>query len=242
MHDGHGHEHGKHEHAEYDDHPGTAAVTSTAAHAVRPVAHTCGGGWLTPAEVRGQVFATVRLREGYEMGEVDTFLDKVEATLNAVLADNQDLRTQLTLAEQAVARAAAHAAQAPQPGGDAGRIVAIAQQAADQAITAAQQEAATIVARARERAEVIAVQALHQGTQMRESLKAQARQLQSLLHELEAGDDAPPAGQGSPPGAMQPATATPHPAARPLIPAQHHGASTRHTPPPGGTGGPSSER
>jgi cell division septum initiation protein DivIVA len=176
------------------------------------------------------------------MGEVDTFLDKVEATLDAVLADNQDLRSQLTLAEQAVARAAAQAAQAPQPGGDAGRIVAIAQQAADQAITAAQQEAATILTRARERAETMVQQALDQGTQMKESLKAQARQLQGLLRELDTGDDAFPASPGSPPGAMEPTAATPHSAGQPLVPAQPYAASTRHTPPSGGTGRPSGER
>ncbi|MGI8330412.1 DivIVA domain-containing protein [Actinomadura scrupuli] len=189
MNDGHGHGHGQPE----QEHPGAAAMTSAVPYAVRRFAHGHGMGWLSPAEVRGQVFTTVRLREGYEMGEVDTFLDKVEATLDAVLADNQDLRSQLSLAEQAVAQAAARAAKAPAPNGDAGRIVAFAQQAADQAIIAAQQEAAGILARARERAEVMVRQSLDQGARMRESLETQARQLQGLLRELDAGDEASPA-------------------------------------------------
>jgi DivIVA domain-containing protein len=204
MHDGHA----KHDH----EHHGRAEGTPEAPYPLRLAPHSCGGGWLTPAEVRSQVFSTVRLREGYEMGQVDTFLDKVEATLGAVLADNQDLRAQLTFAERATARAVAQAAQ---PGGDAGRIVALAQQAADQAITAAQEEAATIVARARERAEAVVQQALDQGAQMRESLQAQARQLQSLLRELDAGDGALPATLPSQPRVVESTAATQHPAKAP---------------------------
>jgi DivIVA domain-containing protein len=227
MHDGHG----KHEH----EHHGAVTVTSEAPYAVRPIPHSCGGGWLSPAEVRGQVFSTVRLREGYEMGEVDTFLDKVEAALGAVLADNQDLRAQLTLAERA-------AAQVAQPGGDAGRIVALAQQAAEQAITAAQQEAAAIVARAHERAEAVVRQARDHGTQMRESLQAQARQLQGLLRELDTHDGALLTTLQSQPGAVEPA-ARAHPDDQPAVPAQPTPeAFNGRMPPPDGTDRRSGER
>jgi DivIVA domain-containing protein len=34
---------------------------------------------LTPDDVRAKRFACTRLREGYDMGEVDDFLDEVEA-------------------------------------------------------------------------------------------------------------------------------------------------------------------
>jgi DivIVA domain-containing protein len=212
MHEGHG----QHDH----EHHGMAEETSQVPYPMRLVSHTCGGGWLTPAQVRGQVFSTVRLREGYEMGEVDTFLDRVEATLGAVLADNQDLRGRLSLAEQAAARAVAQAAQATQPGGDAGRIVALAQQAADQAITAAQEEATAIVARARERAETVVQQALDHGTHMRESLQAQARQLQSLLRELDLHDGALLTTLQSQPGSAESTAARAHPAHPPAVPAQ----------------------
>ncbi|MEO6605667.1 MAG: DivIVA domain-containing protein, partial [Aeromicrobium sp.] len=36
---------------------------------------------LTPEDVRNKRFTPVRLREGYDMGEVDQFLDEVEAEL-----------------------------------------------------------------------------------------------------------------------------------------------------------------
>ncbi|MCW2888868.1 MAG: DivIVA family protein [Streptosporangiaceae bacterium] len=214
-----------------------AEVTSETAYAVRPGSHRWSGGWLSPAEVRNQVFSTVRLREGYEMGAVDTFLDRVESTLGAVLADNQDLRTQLTLAERAVERAAQRAAaHVAQPGGDVARIVALAQQAADQAITAAQEEAATIVARAREHAEAVVQQALDHGTQMRDSLEAQAHQLQVLLGELDARDGALPPPLQPQPGAAESTAASPHPNNPPPAPAQPTPeASNGRTPPPGQT-------
>jgi DivIVA domain-containing protein len=215
---------------------GMAEVTSEAAYAVRTAPQPYGGGWLTAVQVRNQVFSTVRLREGYEMGEVDTFLDQVENTLGAVLADNQDLRTQLTVADRAAAQAtqlnqelraqltlaerAAEraAAQVAHPGGDVARIVALAQQAADQAITAAQAEAATIVARARERAEVVVQEALDHGTHMRESLEAQAGQLQGLLRELDAHDGALLTLLQPQPGAAESTATRPLPADPPLVP------------------------
>ena len=36
---------------------------------------------LTPEDVSNKRFTPVRLREGYDMGEVDQFLDEVEACL-----------------------------------------------------------------------------------------------------------------------------------------------------------------
>ncbi len=43
-------------------------------------------------------FTPVRLREGYDMGEVDEFLDEVETELERLLAENDDLRSKLTAA------------------------------------------------------------------------------------------------------------------------------------------------
>lgn len=50
---------------------------------------------LTPQEVREKQFSTVKMRTGYDMDEVDTFLDSVEASLGALIVDNDDLRAQL---------------------------------------------------------------------------------------------------------------------------------------------------
>jgi len=53
---------------------------------------------LTPEDVRNKRFTPVRLREGYDMGEVDQFLDEVEAELERLTAENNDLRSKLAAA------------------------------------------------------------------------------------------------------------------------------------------------
>ena len=53
---------------------------------------------LTPEDVRNKRFTPVRLREGYDMGEVDQFLDEVEAELERLTQENNDLRTKLAAA------------------------------------------------------------------------------------------------------------------------------------------------
>ncbi|MPZ93673.1 MAG: DivIVA domain-containing protein [Propionibacteriales bacterium] len=54
---------------------------------------------LTPDDVRNKRFTPVRLREGYDMGEVDQFLDEVEATLEAMQKENDELRAKLEAAQ-----------------------------------------------------------------------------------------------------------------------------------------------
>ena len=66
---------------------------------------------LTPEDVSNKRFTPVRLREGYDMGEVDQFLDEVEAELARLTKENQDLRAQLASA---------------QTGGDTGQQPAVA--------------------------------------------------------------------------------------------------------------------
>jgi DivIVA domain-containing protein len=51
---------------------------------------------LTPEDVQKKTFTPVRLREGYDMGEVDQFLDDVEVELSRLLTENVELRSQLT--------------------------------------------------------------------------------------------------------------------------------------------------
>ena len=62
---------------------------------------------LTPEDVSNKRFSPVRLREGYDMGEVDQFLDEVEAELARLVSENADLRAQLTAAGSAPASRAA---------------------------------------------------------------------------------------------------------------------------------------
>nr|MDQ4008949.1 DivIVA domain-containing protein [Actinomycetota bacterium] len=54
---------------------------------------------LTPEDVRSKRFTPVRLREGYDMGEVDQFLDEVEAELERLYQENNDLRSKLEAAQ-----------------------------------------------------------------------------------------------------------------------------------------------
>lgn len=54
---------------------------------------------LTPEDVSNKRFTPVRLREGYDMGEVDQFLDEVEAELARLTRENDDLRTKLGAAQ-----------------------------------------------------------------------------------------------------------------------------------------------
>jgi DivIVA domain-containing protein len=66
---------------------------------------------LTPEDVSNKRFTPVRLREGYDMGEVDQFLDEVEAELARLTRENDDLRAKLSAAQSG----AVDAAPAPMP-------------------------------------------------------------------------------------------------------------------------------
>ena len=54
---------------------------------------------LTPEDVSNKRFTPVRLREGYDTGEVDQFLDEVEAELARLTAENDELRAKLAAAQ-----------------------------------------------------------------------------------------------------------------------------------------------
>jgi DivIVA domain-containing protein len=69
---------------------------------------------LTPEDVSNKRFTAVRLREGYDMGEVDAFLDEVEAELLRLNRENNELRTKLETAQTGAAE------------GQAGRPVPVA--------------------------------------------------------------------------------------------------------------------
>lgn len=70
---------------------------------------------MTPADVHAQQFTTVRMRTGYEMDEVDAFLDAVESEISRLLAENDDLRAQLTQAQSRVLAAEQKAAKMHTP-------------------------------------------------------------------------------------------------------------------------------
>src|SRR5680860_109161 len=53
---------------------------------------------LTPEDVSNKRFTPVRLREGYDMGEVDQFLDQVEAEMARLIKESDELRDKLAAA------------------------------------------------------------------------------------------------------------------------------------------------
>lgn len=69
---------------------------------------------LTPEDVSNKRFTPVRLREGYDMGEVDQFLDEVEAELARLTKENDDLRSKLSAAQTGSAPAPARTPE-PEP-------------------------------------------------------------------------------------------------------------------------------
>ncbi len=70
---------------------------------------------LTPEDVSNKRFTPVRLREGYDMGEVDQFLDEVEAELERLNRENDDLRAKLSAAQRGGSASPAPAVTAPAP-------------------------------------------------------------------------------------------------------------------------------
>ena len=139
---------------------------------------------LTPEDVQDKQFATVRLKEGYDMEEVDDFLDEVQAELERLHRENEELRDKLAAvtrggglvssAESLPARqgegpkpppsaAAAQPAMPPsaaaapsgQPSEAAAKVLALAQRTADELVGDAKTEADRLLSDARQRAEKI---------------------------------------------------------------------------------------
>jgi DivIVA domain-containing protein len=74
---------------------------------------------LTPEDVSNKRFTPVRLREGYDMGEVDQFLDEVEAELSRLTRENDELRARLGASQDGVGTAPATAVPATTSGSTA---------------------------------------------------------------------------------------------------------------------------
>ncbi len=70
---------------------------------------------LTPEDVSNKRFTPVRLREGYDMGEVDQFLDEVEAELARLTNENNDLRSKLSAAQSGAPTSAPMPTPTPEP-------------------------------------------------------------------------------------------------------------------------------
>lgn len=100
---------------------------------------------LTADDVLNKTFSTTKFREGYEIEEVDDFLDLVLGTLRSVYAENDELKAQLAAAQERVGELsrAAEAGADQQAAAAAPEPVAEPEPAPAQAIAPAEPEAAT---------------------------------------------------------------------------------------------------
>jgi len=161
---------------------------------------------LTPADVRNKQFSTTRLRPGYDEEEVDAFLDEVEAALDELIQDNEELRAKLAevlrgkppatlspqadlheMAQEPVRREPERRPEpvmmsSPRPAEDnmdtVARVLALAQQTADQAIADARREADETLGRARREADDILTKARRQSEQITSDARARAESLE----------------------------------------------------------------
>ena len=162
---------------------------------------------LTPADVRNKQFSTTRLRPGYDEEEVDTFLDEVEAELDRLIQENEELRAKLTECMRGKVPALHNSPviepkpdlMAPEPPpmepkqpepammvmppaednmDTAARVLALAQQTADQAIADARREADETLGRARREADEILGKARRQAEQLTSDARARAESLE----------------------------------------------------------------
>ena len=121
---------------------------------------------LTPEDVRNKQFATVRFKEGYDLDEVDKFLDDVEAELLRLAAESDELRAQLArnasppvTAPIAPSAPAAPPAAPVVPASEAAvAMLALAQKTADEHVANAKAEAERLVSAARTQADAAATE------------------------------------------------------------------------------------
>ncbi|MCW2854794.1 MAG: DivIVA family protein [Marmoricola sp.] len=162
---------------------------------------------LTPEDVSNKRFTPVRLREGYDMGEVDQFLDEVEAELDRLTKENDDLRTKLSAAQRGGGEVAAPAApvieKAPEPvvaapapvaaapvqeirvatvadaSSAAAKLLEIATRNADELVDGAKEEADQIVGAARTKAERLEVETKAKTDRLESDARTRAAMLDS---------------------------------------------------------------
>ncbi|HEY0903047.1 MAG TPA: DivIVA domain-containing protein [Marmoricola sp.] len=160
---------------------------------------------LTPEDVSNKRFTPVRLREGYDMGEVDQFLDEVESELERLNKENDDLRTKLASAQRGGGEPSAPAPQvertpeptpAPAPAASApaqeikvttvadassaaARLLEIATRNADEVVTEAKDEADRIVGSARAKAERLESETKSKSDRLESDARTRAAMLDS---------------------------------------------------------------
>lgn len=141
---------------------------------------------LSAAQIEIQDFTTTKLRTGYDMDEVDNFLDDVvrwardmEAALEAEKAESARLRSKLAEANLKAA------VQPEQPAQAAGRVLEAAQKAADEIIREARAEALGIVNQATAEADARKQKVMADTYQAEVRLKELQKEKEALRGHLE---------------------------------------------------------
>jgi DivIVA domain-containing protein len=161
---------------------------------------------LTPEDVSNKRFTPVRLREGYDMGEVDQFLDEVEAELARLTKENDDLRSKLAAAQSGapvpapapvVEEKKPEPAPIPEPvvaaspvetlrvetvpdaSNAAARLLEIATRNADELVEEAKNEADKIIAEARTKSERLDVESRTKADRLEADARTRAQMLDS---------------------------------------------------------------
>ncbi len=156
---------------------------------------------LTPEDVHKKTFTPVRLREGYDMGEVDQFLDEVEVELTRLHEENDDLRSKVSVAstgssspqasavvpgstpvkepEEATPSVAALPAvkTVPEASTAAARLLEIATRNADQLVDEAKDDADRILGEARTKAERLEVDAKSKSERLESDARTRSEKL-----------------------------------------------------------------
>jgi len=157
---------------------------------------------LTPEDVSNKRFTPVRLREGYDMGEVDQFLDLVEAEMARLIKESDELRDKLAAAlggqeaavldepagesaEEPAAKVSEPPAQPPadaaEEPGEAGSVAAAAPRETIKVVTVAEASSAAVrlLELATRNADEVVAEAKEEAEQIVGAARTEAERLES---------------------------------------------------------------
>ena len=135
---------------------------------------------LRPEDVREKRFTPVRMRGGYDVGEVDAFLDEVETELTRLGAEKEDLESRLA------GTGGPGAAGGTEPSKAAARLLEIATRNAEELQEEARATAAELVEKARAEATATEEQAREQAERVESDARSRAQLLDSETAERRA--------------------------------------------------------
>ncbi|WP_116209085.1 DivIVA domain-containing protein [Streptomyces olivoreticuli] len=116
---------------------------------------------LTPKDIRAKKFETVRLREGYDMNDVDGFLDIIENDISLLMLRVAELEGGLEAGEESMKVSGEEIT--------ASRLLGAAQETADRLLSSAREEAREVVEQANSEAEKVMRKAKARAEGMRQA-------------------------------------------------------------------------